>query len=63
MLVLSRKKNESVVITVPPSSIPTTITLTCVEIRGDKTRTGFDAPKEVTIHRSEVQEAIERQGK
>lgn len=60
MLVLSRKKNESVVITVPPSSTPTTITLTTIETRGDKTRTGFDAPKEVTVHRKEVQDAIER---
>jgi carbon storage regulator len=31
-----------------------------VDIRGDKVRLGFDAPKEVPIHRREVYEAIKR---
>ena len=51
MLVLSRKKNESIVINHD-------ITITVVEIRGDKVRLGIVAPKEVPVHRQEVFEAI-----
>lgn len=47
MLVLSRKKNESVV-------IDNHIVVTVIEIRGDKVRLGFEAPKSVPIHRQEV---------
>src|SRR5229473_3289990 len=55
MLVLSRKKNESIVIN-------NDITVTVVEIRGDKVRLGLVAPKEVPIHRQEVYDAIHSQG-
>ncbi len=48
MLVLSRKKNESIVIN-------DDITIVVVEIRGDKVRLGVEAPKEVPVHRREVQ--------
>jgi carbon storage regulator len=51
MLVLSRKKNESIVIN-------NDIIVTVVEIRGDKVRLGIVAPKEVPVHRQEVFEAI-----
>lgn len=51
MLVLSRKKNESIV-------IDDSITITVVEIRGDKVRLGIEAPKEVPVHRREVYDAI-----
>jgi carbon storage regulator len=51
MLVLSRKKNESIVIN-------NDITVTVVEIRGDKVRLGIVEPKEVPVHRHEVYEAI-----
>jgi carbon storage regulator len=51
MLVLSRKKNESIVIN-------NDITVTVVEIRGDKVRLGIVAPKEIPVHRREVYEAI-----
>jgi len=51
MLVLSRKKNESIIIN-------DRIKVTVVEIRGDKVRLGIEAPREVPIHRSEVYEAI-----
>ncbi len=54
MLVLSRKKNESIIIN-------DVITVTVVEIRGDKVRLGIEAPKEVTVHRREVYEAIQNQ--
>ena len=55
MLVLSRKKNESIVIN-------NDITVTVVEIRGDKVRLGIVAPKEVPVHRQEVFEAIHGKG-
>ena len=51
MLVLSRKKNESIVIN-------NDIIVTVVEIRGDKVRLGIVAPKEVPVHRQEVYDAI-----
>jgi carbon storage regulator len=47
MLVLSRKKGESIV-------IGHGITVTLIEIRGDKARLGIDAPKSVPVHREEV---------
>jgi len=54
MLVLSRKKNESIV-------IDNNITVTVVEIRGDKVRLGIVAPKDVPVHRQEVYDAIHGQ--
>jgi len=56
MLVLSRKKNESIIIN-------DNITVTVIEIRGDKVRLGIEAPKDVTVHRREVYDAIQSQGK
>ena len=56
MLVLSRKKNESIVIN-------NDITITVVEIRGDKVRLGIVAPKDVPVHRQEVYEAIQRENR
>ncbi|QDV24421.1 carbon storage regulator CsrA [Aureliella helgolandensis] len=53
MLVLSRKKNESIVIN-------NDITIVVVEIRGDKVRLGVEAPREVPVHRREVYDAILR---
>ena len=53
MLVLSRKKDESIIIN-------DNIVVTIVDIKGDKVRLGFQAPKEITIHRKEVAEAIKR---
>jgi carbon storage regulator len=52
MLVLSRKKDETIV-------IGDNIIVTVVEIRGDKVRLGFDAPRDVTIHRREIYEKIQ----
>ena len=52
MLVLSRKKNESIV-------IDDNIVITVVEVRGDKVRLGIEAPREVPVHRSEILVAIQ----
>tara|TARA_B110000914_G_C15106370_1_gene284037 strand:+ start:253 stop:456 length:204 start_codon:yes stop_codon:yes gene_type:complete len=52
MLVLSRKKNESIVIN-------NDITIVVVDIRGDKVRLGVEAPKEIPVHRREVYDAIQ----
>ncbi len=54
MLVLSRKKNESIM-------IGDGVRITVVDIRGDKVRLGIDAPKEVAVRRAEVYRAIERE--
>jgi carbon storage regulator len=51
MLVLSRKRNESVVIN-------DNITVVVVDVRGDKVRLGIDAPKNVPVHRKEIYDAI-----
>lgn len=54
MLVLSRQRDESII-------IGDNIVITVVDIRGDKVRLGIDAPKEVPVHRREVYEAIQRE--
>ena len=54
MLVLSRKKDESIL-------IGDDIEITIVEIRGDKVRLGIQAPKMVPVHRREVYDAIKRE--
>jgi len=52
MLVLSRKPDERVV-------IGSTVTVTVVEIRGDRVKLAFDAPNDVPIHREEVHRRIQ----
>ncbi len=54
MLVLSRQRDESII-------IGDNIVITVVDMRGDKVRLGIDAPKEVPVHRQEVYEAIQRE--
>ena len=55
MLVLSRKRNEGIVINNGE------IVVMVVEIRGDKVKLGIEAPREMPVHRSEVQAAINRE--
>lgn len=54
MLVLSRQRDESII-------IGDNIVITVVDIRGDKVRLGIDAPTEIPVHRQEVYEAIQRE--
>ena len=54
MLVLSRQRDQSII-------IGDNIVLTVVDIRGDKVRLGIEAPKEVPVHRQEVYDAIQRE--
>lgn len=51
MIVLSRKKSERIM-------IGDDIVLKVVDVRGDKVRLAFDAPKDVIVHREEVYNAI-----
>ncbi len=57
MLVLSRKKNEKVIILTTQGVIEIVV----VETRDDKVRLGFRAPKEIIIHREEVLKAIAKE--
>ena len=54
MLVLSRQRDESIM-------IGDNIVVTIVDIRGDKVRLGINAPTEIPVHRQEVYEAIQRE--
>ena len=56
MLVLSRHRDECIM-------IGDDVTITVVDIRGDKVRLGIDAPKDVPVHRQEVYDAIKRENR
>jgi carbon storage regulator len=56
MLVLSRQKDETII-------IGDDIEITVVDIRGDKVRLGVSAPKSISVHRKEVYEAIRRENR
>ncbi len=54
MLVLSRVKDESVV-------IDNNIEVCIVDIRGEKVRLGITAPRDIPVHRKEIQDVIDRE--
>lgn len=56
MLVLSRKKDQFIV-------VGNDIRICVVEIRGDKVRIGVDAPKDVKIDREEIWLKIQQEQK
>jgi carbon storage regulator len=56
MLVLSRQRDETIM-------IGDDIEVTVVDIRGDKVRLGITAPKEISVHRKEVYDAIKRENR
>lgn len=58
MLILTRRKDEA--IRIGEKGI---ITVRVIEIREDRVRLGIDGPREIPIHRPEIFESIEREGK
>ena len=56
MLVLSRQRDESII-------IGDNVQITVVDIRGDKVRLGIVAPAEISVHRKEVYDAIQRENR
>jgi len=54
MLVLSRRKDESIM-------IGDDVEVMIVDVRGDKVRLGITAPKKVPVHRREIYDAIQRE--
>ncbi len=54
MLVLSRQKDESIM-------IGDEVEITIVDVRGDKVRLGITAPKNIPVHRREIYDAIQRE--
>lgn len=56
MLVLSRQRDESII-------IGDNVQVTIVDIRGDKVRLGIEAPADIAVHRKEVFDAIQRENR
>jgi len=54
MLVLSRKRGETVY-------IGNDIVVSITEIKGDRVQLGFDCPRQVPVHRGEVYQRIRRE--
>jgi carbon storage regulator len=56
MLVLTRKKNQSIIIN-------DNIEVVVVDIKGDQVKLGINAPKNISVHRKEVYEEIQRENR
>ena len=54
MLVLSRRKDETIM-------IGDSVEITVVDIRGDTVRLGITAPRTVSVHRKEIYNAIQQE--
>lgn len=57
MLVLSRQRDESIMIGEDDDVVEVMI----VDVRGDKVRLGITAPRSIPVHRREVYNAIQRE--
>lgn len=56
MLILTRRVGETLVITL---SDGTKINVTSLGVKGNQTRIGIDAPKNISVHREEIQQRID----
>lgn len=56
MLILSRKKDESIV-------IGDNIIISLVDIKGDQVKIGISAPSDVKVYRQEVYQAIQEENR
>lgn len=56
MLVLSRKKNESI-------TLNNNIVIKVISVDGETVRLGIEAPREVEIYRTEIYEAIQEENR
>jgi carbon storage regulator len=54
MLVLSRQRDESIM-------IGDDVEIIIVDVRGDKVRLGITAPKDIPVHRREIYDAIKKE--
>lgn len=54
MLVLTRKKGQSII-------IGDNIEVSIIEIQGEQVRIGINAPKDITIHRDEIYKEIQKE--
>ncbi len=54
ILVLSRQKDESIM-------IGDDVEIMIVDVRGDKVRLGINAPRNISVHRKEIYDAIQRE--
>ena len=58
MLILTRRPGETTVITLPDGSI---VTATVLAVKGNQSRIGFNAPKDVKVHREEIYNRIQQE--
>lgn len=58
MLVLSRHRDEAIVVTLPDRR---RLRIIVVDIRGDKVRIGIEADSDIPVHRAEIQSEIDRE--
>lgn len=56
MLVLSRRREESII-------IGDDVKITIVDVRGDKVKLGIDAPRSISVHREEIYDIIQEEKK
>ena len=54
MLILSRKRNEKIM-------VGDEIEFTIIDIRGDQVQVGIDAPRSIPVHRKEIYDIIQKE--